>query len=87
MVLLFFWLTANSVGPAHMIAGRLRLLSIGTATVGAAFLIYGTFEWLQEILEGWSWGPPGQWLRIVAIPLQAIAGAVLTAMVRGGSGI
>jgi len=81
MVLLFFWFTANSVRPAHMVPGRLRLLSIGAATVGAAFLIYGTFEWLQEILEGWSWGPPGQWLRIVSIPLRAIAASITTAVV------
>jgi len=27
----------------------LRGLSIGAATVAAAFLIYGTFEWLEEI--------------------------------------
>jgi hypothetical protein len=80
MILVAFWLTTNSVRPAHLIPGRLRLPAVAATTIVAAFLIYGTFEWLERILEGWSWGPPGQWLRIVALPLQAIAASVLTAI-------
>jgi hypothetical protein len=80
MILVAFWFTANSVRPAHLIPGRLRLPAVAATTLVAAFLIYGTFEWLDTILEGWSWGPPGQWLRIVALPLQAIAASSLTAI-------
>ncbi len=81
MVLLFFWLTASDASPAHLVAGRGRVLAVGGATVAAAFLIYGTFEWCGEILDGWSWGPPGQWLRLVTLPVRAIAGSFLTALV------
>ena len=81
MVLLVFWLTANEVEPAHTVARRFKWLSMGAATVAAAFLIYGTFEWFEEILDGWSWGPPGQWLRVVSLPLRAIAASSMTAVV------
>jgi hypothetical protein len=81
MILLAFWLTANEVDPAHTVSRRLRSVSIGVATAGAAFLIYGTFEWLQLIADGRSWGPPGQWLWVVAIPLRAIAVSAVTAVV------
>jgi hypothetical protein len=81
MVLLFFWLTANNVQPAHNAPRGFKWLSIGAATVAAAFLVYDTFEWLEKIVDGWSWGPPGQWLRLVAMLIRAIAASVLTGIV------
>jgi hypothetical protein len=81
MVLLVFWFTASVANPAHYYPGRLRFISLALVTIGAAFLIYGTFEWLQEIADGWSWGPPGQRFRLVAIPVRALVSAFLTAAI------
>ena len=78
MVLLFFWLTANGVIPAHLVHGRFRLLALGAATVAAAFLIYGTFEWFEEISSGWALGD--KWLLVVSLPLRALVASMCTAI-------
>lgn len=78
MVLLFLWITANDVSPAHLVPGRLRWVSVGLATIGAAFLIYGTFEWLQEIWGAWSLGD--RWLLVASLPLRALAASICTAI-------
>jgi hypothetical protein len=78
MVLMVFWFTASAGSADRNVPLPLRFLSLAVVTVAASFLIYGTFEWLQEIADGWSLGPPGTWQDVFAIPLRAIVAALCT---------
>jgi hypothetical protein len=80
MVLLAFWFTCPSATRANCFQGKRQILLLALVTIAAAFLIYGTFEWLQEMADGWSWGPLGSWQRVVSIPLRTLVAAGLTAV-------
>ena len=81
MILAVFLITAPAVYPACLLTGRLRVSAVALSTVAAGMLIYGTYEWLAEMLGGWSFGEAGSWMRVASLPLSALGCSALTAIV------
>jgi hypothetical protein len=80
MVLGIFWFTVNWVYPVHALADRLHKVRMAVAVVVAGMLIYGTYGWLSEILDGWHIVQQGHWLRVASLPLQTVAASTITAL-------
>ncbi len=80
MVLGTFWFTVNRVYPVHASADRFRKVRMATAVAAAGMLIYGTYAWLSEILDGWHIVHQGHWLRLASLPLQTVAASTITAL-------
>lgn len=80
MVLGVFWFSASSIYPAHLSSERFRLLRIALVVAAAVMLIYGTYGWFFEILEGWAIVQPGHWLQLTSLPLRAVGASTLTAI-------
>ena len=81
MILFVFWFTANSIAPTARVQGRLAPIVMGLASIGAAFLLWGTYWEFDSIFEGLWVGPHGDKRGLFTFPIRGFLVSMYTAMV------